>query len=51
MRIRVCDILEMLSESVSVAALLEDFPALEFAAIPACLIFAAKRTEFPRLSA
>ncbi|AFY39950.1 protein of unknown function DUF433 [[Leptolyngbya] sp. PCC 7376] len=51
MRIRVCDILEMLAESVSVDELLEDFPDLEFADIQACLIFAAKRTEFPRLTA
>ena len=51
MRIRVCDILEMLAESVSADELLEDFPDLEFADIQACLIFAAKRTEFPRLTA
>ncbi|MGD1849876.1 MAG: DUF433 domain-containing protein [Cyanophyceae cyanobacterium] len=51
MRIRVCDILEMLAESVSIDELLEDFPDLEFADVQACLIFAAKRTEFPRLTA
>ena len=51
MRIRVCDILEMLAESVSIDELLEDFPDLEFADVQACLLFAAKRTEFPRLTA
>ena len=51
MRVRVCDILEMLAESVSVEELLEDFPDLEFADVQACLIFAAKRTEFPRQTA
>ena len=51
MRIRVCDILEMLAENVNIDELLEDFPDLEFADIQACLLFAAKRTEFPRLTA
>lgn len=51
MRIRVSDILEMLAENVSISEILEDFPDLEFADIQACLIFAAKRTEFPRLIA
>jgi len=51
MRIRVSDILEMLSENVSPAEILEDFPDLEADDIRACLIFAARRTEFPRLTA
>ena len=51
MRIRVSDILEMLAENVSITEILEDFPDLEFADIQACLICAAKRTEFPRLIA
>jgi uncharacterized protein (DUF433 family) len=51
MRIRVSDILEMLAENVSITEILEDFPDLEFSDIQACLIFAAKRTEFPRLIA
>jgi uncharacterized protein (DUF433 family) len=51
MRIRVSDILEMLSENVTINEILEDFPDLELADIQACLIFAAKRTDFPRLTA
>lgn len=51
MRIRVTDILEMLAENVSVAEILEDFPDLELADIQACLLFAARRTDFPRLMA
>ena len=51
MRIRVSDILEMLAENVSISQILEDFPDLELADIQACLIFDARRTDFPRLSA
>ncbi len=51
MRIRVSDILEMLSLNVPVDEILADFPDLEPEDIQACLLFAAKRTEFPRLSA
>jgi len=51
MRSRVSDILEMLAENVSAAEILEDFPDLEPADIQACLLFAARRTEFPRLTA
>lgn len=51
MRIRVTDILEMLAENVSVTEILADFPDLELADIQACLIFAARRTDFPRLTA
>ena len=51
MRIRVSDILEMLAENVSVEEILEDFPDLELEDIQACLIFAARRTDFPRLTA
>ncbi len=51
MRIRVCDVLEMLAERVSVTEILEDFPDLEMEDIQACLVFAARRTEFPRLTA
>ena len=51
MRIRVTDILEMLAENVSFAEILADFPDLELADIQACLIFAARRTDFPRLTA
>ena len=51
MRIRVSDILEMLAENVSVSEILEDFPDLELEDIQACLLFAARRTDFPRLTA
>jgi len=51
MRIRVTDILEMLAENVSVTEILEDFPDLEREDIQACLLFAARRTDFPRLTA
>ncbi|MGB3693521.1 MAG: DUF433 domain-containing protein [Spirulinaceae cyanobacterium] len=51
MRIRVTDILEMLAENVNVTEILEDFPDLELADVQACLLFAARRTDFPRLTA
>jgi len=51
MRIRVSDILEMLAEGVSVQELLADFPDLEQEDLQACLLFAARRTEIPRLVA
>lgn len=51
MRIRVADILEMLAENINVTEILEDFPDLEAADIQACLHFAARRTDFPRLTA
>jgi uncharacterized protein (DUF433 family) len=51
MRIRVSDILEMLAENVSVSEILEDFPDLKPEDIQACLLFAARRTAFPRLTA
>ena len=51
MRIRVSDILEMMAENVSAEEILIDFPDLEPGDIRACLLFAARRTEFPRLTA
>jgi uncharacterized protein (DUF433 family) len=51
MRIRVSDILEMLAENVSVTEMLEDLPDLEPEDIQACLLFAARRTDFTRLTA
>ncbi len=51
MRIRVSDILEMLAENVSIAEILADFPDLEPEDIQACLLFAARRINFPRLAA
>ena len=49
-RIRVSDILEMLAENVSSAEILEDFPDLEPEEIQACLLFAARHTDFPQLT-
>jgi len=45
MRIRVKDVLEMLSAGVSEAEILEDFPYLEADDIRACLAFAAEQTD------
>ena len=50
MRIRVSDILEMLAEGVSVAAILVDFPDLERENIAAALRFDARRIDIPRLA-
>jgi uncharacterized protein (DUF433 family) len=51
MRIRVSDILELLAENVSLTEILEDFPDVEPEDIQACLLFAARRTDFTRLTA
>ena len=51
MRIRVTDILEMLAENVSTSEILRDFPDLELEDLQACLLFAARRTDFPRITA
>lgn len=51
MRIRVSDILEMLARDVTPTEILQDFPDLEADDIRACLIFAARRTSFPRVAA
>ena len=51
MRIRVTDILEMLAERVDIEEILKDFPDLEREDIHACLAFAARRTDFPRIAA
>lgn len=49
MRIRVSDILEMLAENVSSGEILEDFPDLEAEDIQACLLFAVRRSNIPKL--
>ena len=51
MRIRVTDILEMLAENVTTSGILRDFPDLELEDLQACLLFAARRTDFPRITA
>ena len=49
MRIRVKDVLEMLSEGVPEAQILIDFPYLEVEDIRACLAFAAAEVDHPVL--
>jgi uncharacterized protein (DUF433 family) len=51
LRIRVSDILEMLAAGVEIDEILADFPDLERDDIRACLLFAARRTAFPRVAA
>ncbi len=51
MRIRVCDILQMLSEGISSEEILQDFPDLELQDIQSCLLYAAKRANLERLAA
>lgn len=47
MRIRVVDILEMLSNGIGEAEILADFPDLESADIRACLAYAAAQLGHP----
>jgi uncharacterized protein (DUF433 family) len=51
LRIRVSDILEMLAAGATTEEILTDFPDLEADDIRACLLFAARRTAFPRVAA
>ena len=51
MRIRVSDILEMLAEGVLPSDILIDFPDLQPDDIKACLMFAARRLDIPRVAA
>lgn len=51
MRIRVCDILEMLALNIDIAEILADFPDLELQDIQACLLLASQYTTIPRLTA
>lgn len=51
LRIRVMDILEMLARDVSVEEILADFPDLVHDDVRACLLFAARRTDYPRVAA
>jgi uncharacterized protein (DUF433 family) len=51
MRIRVSDILEMLASGVTQAEILADFPDLEPDDISACLMYAARRLDVPRVAA
>jgi uncharacterized protein (DUF433 family) len=51
MRIRVSDILEILSEGVTAQEILKDFPDLEADDIRASLLFAARRLGYPQVAA
>ncbi|MBN8726523.1 MAG: DUF433 domain-containing protein [Xanthomonadales bacterium] len=51
MRIRVADVLQMLGHGAEISEVLADFPDLTEADIRACLLFAARRTDFERLAA
>ncbi len=51
MRIRVKDVLDLLSSGVSRAEILEDFPYLEDEDITACLEYAAEQADHPVLVA
>lgn len=50
MRIRLTDILEMLALNVKASEILADFPDLEAEDIQACLLFAAQRTNIPKIT-
>ena len=51
MRIRVVDVLELLATGMTQEHILEEHPDLEADDIKACLIFAAKRSNYPFLNA
>lgn len=51
MRIRVSDVLDMLAVGVSADEILEDFPDLQIEDIHACLAYAARYIDHPRLVA
>ena len=51
MRIRVVDVLELLATGMSQQQLLEEHPDLEADDVKACLLFAAKRANYPFLNA
>ncbi len=51
MRIRVSDILDMLAVGVSTEEILADFPDLQLEDIHACLTYAARYIDHPRLAA
>jgi len=51
MRIRVIDVLELLATGMSQEQLLQEHPDLEADDIKACLLFAAKRSNYPFLKA
>lgn len=51
LRIRVSDVLGLLAAGAPEAEILEDYPYLERDDIAACLLYAARRLDHPRLAA
>lgn len=51
MRIRVCDVLDLLSHRLTTAQVLEEMPDLEAADIEACLQYASRKVNHPVLVA
>ena len=51
MRIRVVDVLELLATGMTQQQILEEHPDLEADDIKACLLFAARRSNYPFLNA
>ena len=51
MRIRVIDVLDMLSGGMTPQEILDDFPYLEAEDIPACLNYASRQLDHPVLAA
>jgi uncharacterized protein (DUF433 family) len=51
MRIRVIDVLELLASGMTQEHILKEYPDLEADDIKACLLFAARRSNFPFLKA
>ena len=51
MRIRVVDVLDMMAEGVAADEILADFPDLQLEDIHACLAYAARHIDHPRLAA
>ncbi|MDP6505603.1 MAG: DUF433 domain-containing protein [Planctomycetota bacterium] len=51
MRIRVCDVLDLLANGLTAEEILEEFPDLEMEDIRACLRFASKRLNHPIVAA
>jgi len=51
MRIRVIDVLELLASGMTQQEILNEHPDLEADDIKACLIFAARRANYPFLNA
>jgi len=51
MRIRVVDVLELLASGLTQKQILEEHPDLEADDIKACLLFAARRSNYPFLNA